>query len=151
MKIIVGSDHGGVRLKAAIVAHLGSLGHEVFDYGTHDGASVDYPDVARPVAQAVAAGEFPRGVLVCGTGQGVAMAANKVAGVRAAVVCDTFSAAMATAHNDARVLCLGERVVGVGLALRCVDAWLESEFEGGRHSRRVGKIEPGVGAEEEGS
>lgn len=143
MKIAVGCDHGGLRLKRAVAEHLAAAGHEVHDVGTHGPESVDYPEFARPVAVGVASGQFERGVLVCGTGQGVAMTANAVPGVRAAVVSDTFSAAMATKHNDARVLCLGERVLGVGLALECVDAWLNSSFEGGRHSRRVAKIEGG--------
>ena len=144
MKIALGSDHGGLRLKSAVAAHLTALGHEIEDFGTHGPGSVDYPEFARPVALAVAAGTFERGVLVCGTGQGVAMTANTVPGVRAAVVADTFSASMATLHNDARVLCLGERVVGTGLALACIDAWLNAKFEGGRHARRVAKIEGGA-------
>jgi ribose 5-phosphate isomerase B len=141
MQIAIGSDHAGLTLKAALKEHLGALGHEVSDLGTHDGSSVDYPDFAHAVATAVVGGAAERGILVCGTGQGMAMAANKVPGVRAAVVSDTFSAEMVSRHNDARVLCLGERVVGPGLALSLVDAWLGAAFEGGRHQRRVSKIE----------
>lgn len=141
MKIAVGSDHAGLSLKRFLAEHLRGRGHEVDDLGTHDAASCDYPDFAHAVARAVAEGRAERGLLVCGTGQGMAMAANKVPGVRAAVVSDTFSARMATLHNDARVLCLGERVVGPGLAQACLDAWLDATFEGGRHGRRVDKIE----------
>ncbi|MBX2800278.1 MAG: ribose 5-phosphate isomerase B [Myxococcales bacterium] len=141
MKVAVGSDHAGLSLKAEVIGHLQALGHEVHDVGTHGSESVDYPDFGRQVASMVADGGAERGVLVCGTGQGMAMAANKIPNVRAAVVSDTFSARMAMLHNDARVLCLGERVVGAGLALQLVDAWLGETFEGGRHARRVGKIE----------
>ena len=108
--------------------------------GTHDSASIDYPDYAEVVARRVAAGQAERGVLVCGTGIGMSIAANKVDGVRAAVVSETFSAQMAMEHNDARVLCLGERVTGPSLAETCVAAWLQASFAGGRHERRVGKI-----------
>ncbi len=143
MRIAVGADHGGYELKEALCTHLGGLGHEVVDHGPDGTSSVDYPDYGRKVAQAVASGDADRGVLVCGTGQGMAMTANKVSGVRAAVVSDVFSAQMAMLHNDARVLCLGQRVVGPGLAVTLLDAWLGAEFEGGRHARRVGKIESG--------
>lgn len=141
MRIAVGSDHAGFALKEKVAAHLRQRGHDVVDRGTTSTASVDYPDYAAAVARDVASGDVERGVVVCGTGQGSAMAANKVKGVRAAVVGDTFSAVMAMAHNDARVLCLGERVTGAGLALACVDAWLETAFEGGRHAQRVAKID----------
>lgn len=143
MRIAVGSDHAGRSLKDQVAEHLRQLGHEVDDLGTHGSESVDYPDFGRQVALAVAQERAERGVLVCGTGQGMAMTANKVPGIRAAVVADALSAQMAMAHNDARVLCLGERVVGPGLALVLVDAWLGASFEGGRHARRVGKIEVG--------
>ena len=141
MKIAIGSDHGGFRLKAEVVAHLLGLGHDVEDVGTHDGTSCDYPDVAQVACARLSIGGVDRVILVCGTGQGMAIAANKHPQIRAAVVSDTFSAAMASAHNDAAVLCLGERVLGTGLALACVDAWLGTAFEGGRHARRVEKIE----------
>jgi len=141
MRIAVGSDHAGFHLKEKVAAHLRQRGHDVVDHGTDSTASVDYPDFAAAVARDVASGAADRGVVVCGTGQGSAMAANKVKGVRAAVVGDTFSAEMAMAHNDARVLCLGERVTGPGLAIACVDAWLAAAFEGGRHTQRVAKID----------
>jgi len=140
MRLALGCDHGGLRLKQHIKAVLIELGHTVDDLGTHDSKSTDYPDYAEKVARRVAAGESDRGVLVCGTGIGMSIAANKVDGVRAAVVSDAFSARMASEHNDARVLCLGERVVGTSLAELCLKAWLDAEFEGGRHSRRVDKI-----------
>ncbi|MEZ4239445.1 MAG: ribose 5-phosphate isomerase B [Myxococcota bacterium] len=141
MRIAIGSDHAGFELKAVLAAHLREAGHTVDDVGTHDTQSVDYPDYAGLVGHAVARGEAERGVLVCGTGQGMAMAANKIPGVRAAVVNDTFSARMVTLHNDARILCLGQRVVGQGLALELLDAWLGETFAGGRHAGRVAKIE----------
>ncbi|MEZ4321378.1 MAG: ribose 5-phosphate isomerase B [Myxococcota bacterium] len=141
MTIAISSDHAGNVLRAAILEWLVERGYPVTDLGPQPGESVDYPDRARPLAEAVRDGRFDRGILVCGTGQGMAIAANKVPGVRAAVVADAFSARMAMAHNDARVLCLGERVVGAGVALDCVEGWLATEFEGGRHARRVGKIE----------
>lgn len=141
MRIAIASDHGGLRLKAAIVSHLEQRGVSVDDLGPHSDGSVDYPDFAHMLCRRILAGEFDRGVLVCGTGQGMAMSANRHSGLRAAVVADVFSARMAMLHNDARVLCLGERVVGPGLALSLVDAWLDAEFEGGRHARRVEKIE----------
>jgi len=140
MKIAIGADHGGYRLKACIIEHLREQGHQVQDFGTDGPGSVDYPDFARPVAKAVSAGEFERGILVCGTGIGVSIAANKVRGTRAALCGEAYSARMSRAHNDANVLCLGERVIGEGLALDIVDTWLETDFEGGRHARRVAKI-----------
>lgn len=144
MKIAVAADHGGFRLKDTVVAHLLASGHDVVDLGVHDEESVDYPDLAHALCARVVGDEVERGILVCGTGQGMAISANKTPGLRAAVVSDPFSARMASAHNDARVLCLGERVVGASLALECVDAWLSTAFEGGRHARRVGKIEGGA-------
>ncbi|MDG1480586.1 MAG: ribose 5-phosphate isomerase B [Myxococcota bacterium] len=141
MRIVVGSDHAGLKLKTELVSYLKTLdGVELSDLGTHTADSCDYPDYARPVALAVANGEADWGLLVCGTGVGMSMAANKVAGVRAAVISDTFSAAATRQHNDANVLCIGERVVGGGLALAIVKAWIATEFEGGRHQRRVNKI-----------
>ena len=140
MKIAVGSDHGGLSIKATVLEALVAKGHDVIDMGTYTTDSVDYPDIAKTVADAVSAGEVTRAVLVCGTGLGMSIAANKVAGVRAAVVTDTFSAQMASEHNNANILCLGERVVGKGLALALLDAWMDAEFGGGRHARRVGKI-----------
>ena len=140
MRIATGSDHAGLKLKLELVSHLTGLGHEVEDLGTHTESSCDYPDFAAAVGARVAAGDADFGLLVCGTGVGMSIAANKVAGVRAAVVSDTFSAHATRQHNDANVLCLGERVVGGGLARDILDAWLGARFEGGRHQRRVDKI-----------
>lgn len=141
MKIVIASDHAGLDLRRALAERLASLGHEVEDLGTHTRESCDYPHFAHAVTERVAGGSAERGVLVCGTGQGMAMAANRRPGVRAAVVADPFSASMAMAHNDARVLCLGARVVGEGVAFACLDAWLGATYEGGRHARRVAQIE----------
>jgi ribose 5-phosphate isomerase B len=121
---------------------LRELGHEVVDLGTKDATASDYPDFARHVAEIVARGEAERGLLCCGTGIGMSITANKVPGVRAAVVSDPYSARMSRAHNDANVLCLGERVVGSGIAKECLKTFLETAFEGGRHAKRVEKIEP---------
>lgn len=143
MRWVVGSDHGGVNLRKRLVEHLRAGGHEVLhELGPDDAAqSVDYPDIAVAVCERVLAEPNARGLLVCGTGQGVAMAANRIPGIRAAPVGDTFSARMARAHNDANVLCLGERVVGPGLAVELLEAFAAAAFEGGRHARRVDKIE----------
>lgn len=140
MKIAIGADHGGFSLKEDIKQLLDELGYEYQDFGTHSRDSVDYPDVAVPVAQAVAAGQFDRGILICGTGIGIGIAANKVKGIRAALVHDTFSAHASREHNDANILTMGERVIGPGLARDIVKIWLNTEFEGGRHERRVTKI-----------
>ena len=139
-KLVIGSDHGGFTLKEAIKKHLAERGVAVMDMGTHSLDSVDYPDVAVAVARAVAAGEYERGILICGTGVGVSIAANKVPGIRAALCHDTFSAAMSREHNDANILTMGERVIGQGLACMIVDTWLSSAFSGGRHARRVEKL-----------
>ncbi|KDN58211.1 MAG: ribose 5-phosphate isomerase B [Exiguobacterium sp.] len=140
MKIAIGADHGGFNLKKDIVGLLEELGHEYKDFGTHSAESIDYPDVAIPVAEAVAAGEFDRGILICGTGIGIGIAANKVKGIRAALVHDSFSAKATRQHNDSNIMTLGERVVGPGLALDLVETWLDTSFEGGRHSNRVDKM-----------
>ncbi len=140
MKIITGSDHGGLSLKRVLIERMRGQGHEVADVGTDSSASCDYPDYAVLVARAVAAGEAEFGLLVCGTGQGMAMSANRVPGVRAAVVSDTFTAHATREHNDANVLCLGERVVGPGLAGEILDTFLGASFEGGRHAGRVAKL-----------
>ncbi len=140
MRIAAGSDHAGLRLKRALISHLESLGHEVDDLGTHENVSCDYPDFAERVGGAVAGGAAEWGLLCCGTGVGMAMAANRVPGVRAAVVSESFSARLTREHNDANVLCLGERVIGEGLARQIVSAWLGAEYEGGRHQRRLDKI-----------
>jgi len=141
MRICIGSDHAGYELKTAVKAHLLALGHEVEDLGTYEPqVSVDYPDYGRRVAQQVAAGAGELGIVICGTGIGVSIAANKVRGIRAALCTDSYMARMARLHNDANVLALGGRVVGVGLALDIVDAFLITAFEGGRHSARVEKL-----------
>lgn len=142
MRVAMGSDHAGLELKRVLADHLRVAGHDVLDLGTDDERSCDYPDFAKAVCDVVRSGTAERGVLVCGTGQGMAMTANKVPGIRAAVVSDTFSARMAMMHNDARVLCLGQRVVGAGLAVEILNAWLSATFEGGRHANRVAKMEP---------
>ena len=140
MKLAIGCDHGGLNIKAVLTAELTKAGHLVEDLGTYTADSVDYPEIAKLVADQVASGASDLGILVCGTGQGMAMSANKVAGVRAAVVTDVFSARMAREHNNANILCLGERVVGAGLGIDLLNAWLNASFEGGRHDRRVGEI-----------
>jgi ribose 5-phosphate isomerase B len=141
MKISIACDHGGLELKGAVASALARWGHEVSDQGVNDPRSVDYPDYALRVARQVASGEAELGVLVCGTGIGMSIAANKVRGIRAALAGDEFSARMARAHNDANVLCLGNRVVGIGAGVDIVKAWLESSFEGDRHQRRLDRIE----------
>ena len=140
MTIAIGSDHGGFRLKEEIKNLLTELGREYRDFGTHSPASVDYPDIAASVARAVASGECEMGILICGTGIGISIAANKVRGIRAALCGDEFSAQMAREHNDANILALGERVTGPGLARAIVTKWLTSEFAGGRHTQRLCKI-----------
>lgn len=141
MKIMVGSDHGGFELKEKIVAHLRFLEHEVVDSGTYGPESVDYPHYAIKVARAVAAGEAERGILVCGSGIGMSMTANRVAGVRAVLAYEPYGAKMSRRHNDSNVLCLGGRFTGQDLAFEIVDAWLRENFEGGRHQRRVELID----------
>ena len=140
MKLAIGSDHGGFRLKEAIKTYLLAHDYEVTDFGTESEDSCDYPDFALPVAEAVAKGEYDRGILICGTGIGIGIVANKVKGVRAALCHDTFSAEACRNDNDANILTMGERIVGEGLALKIVETFLNSDFEGGRHQRRVDKI-----------
>lgn len=140
MKLAIGCDHGGYNLKTAILEHLDKKGIEYKDFGCYSTESCDYPDFAEKVAEAIVNGECERGIIVCGTGIGISIAANKVPGIRAAHCTDTFSAKASRQHNDANILALGERITGVGLALDIVDAYLEAEFEGGRHQRRVDKI-----------
>ena len=140
MKLAIGSDHAGLVLKREVRHALDERKLAVEDFGTHTDDSVDYPDFAARVAQAVSRGDCALGVLVCGTGIGMSIAANKVRGVRAAVCTTEFEARMARAHNDANVLCLGSRVVGAGLAKEIVEAFLDQQFEGGRHERRLQKI-----------
>jgi ribose 5-phosphate isomerase B len=139
-KVIAGSDHAGLALRAEAVKVAKAAGFEVEDLGPFSGDSVDYPDYARSVADAVVAGRARLGILVCGTGIGMSIAANKVKGARAAHCTTEFEARMARAHNDANVLCIGERVVGLGLGAAVVKAFLETPFEGGRHARRVQKM-----------
>jgi ribose 5-phosphate isomerase B len=140
MKVSVGADHAGVEAKDALAAALRERGHEVLDRGAQGGASVDYPDFAEKVARDVASGAADRGVLICGTGIGMSMAANKVHGVRAAVCHDEFTARMARRHNDANVICLGARLLAVARIAELAVLFLEEPYEGGRHARRVGKI-----------
>ena len=141
MKIGLGCDHGGYNLKLEIIKHLEAKGIECVDYGTNSAdESVDYPIYGQKVAEAVIAKEFDYGIVCCGTGIGISLAANKVPGIRCAVVSDVFSAKMSKAHNNANMLALGERVLGKGLALELVDAWINTEFEGDRHLRRVNLI-----------
>jgi ribose 5-phosphate isomerase B len=139
-KLIAGSDHAGLALRGEAVKAAKAAGLEVEDLGPFSGESVDYPDYARSVAEAVAAGRARIGLLVCGTGIGMSIAANKVKGIRAAHCTSEFEARMARAHNDANVLCLGERVIGLGLGASIVKVFLETQFEGGRHARRVEKM-----------
>lgn len=140
MKIAIGSDHGGFNLKNTVMERLKEKGYEFKDFGTYSADSCDYPDIAIEVAEKVASGEYDRGILICGTGIGIGIAANKVQGIRAALCHDTFSAHASREHNNANILTMGERVIGAGLALEIVDIWLATEFEGGRHARRVDKI-----------
>lgn len=147
--IALGADHAGFELKQDVKAWLSEHGHRVIDFGTHSTDSVDYPDFAALVARAVQAGDAGRGVLVCGSGIGMAMAANKVAGVRAAVAGDAATARLSRQHNDANVLALGARTLAPAEARLIVAAWLETPFEGGRHARRVGKLAELDGAREE--
>lgn len=141
MKIAIGSDHGGFHLKSSIVDYVKSLGHEVKDFGTYSEESCDYPDISQAVAKEIVNGNYDRGILICGTGIGIGIAANRIPGIRAALCHDTFSAQASRAHNNANILTMGERVIGQGLAMEIVRVWLESEFEGGRHERRINKIE----------
>jgi ribose 5-phosphate isomerase B len=141
MRIAVGADHLGLPLKESVKRHLEVLGHEVVDFGVGDETPVDYPDVAVVVAQEVAADRFERAILVCGTGIGMAITANKVPGVRAANVADPYSAERARASNNAQVLCLGARVVAPQVADILVDHWLAAEFQGGDSARKVSKMD----------
>ena len=140
MRIALGSDHGGYELKEVILKHLEAQGLTVQDLGTYSSDSVDYPKYGFAVGNAIIKGEADLGIVICGTGQGISMAANKIKGIRAAVCSDTFSARMAREHNNANVLSLGARVIGNGLALDIVDIFLKSEFLGGRHALRVNLI-----------
>ena len=138
--IAIGCDHGGFNLKQEVMKHLTEKGLEYKDYGTYNTDSCDYPIYAEAVANAVVSGECDRGILICGTGIGISIAANKVNGARCALCSDCFSAEMSRAHNNANLLALGGRTIGPELAKRIVDSFLDAEFEGGRHARRVGLI-----------
>ena len=141
LPIAIGCDHAALELKLQLRAVLEQRGERVHDVGTHDEASCDYPDFAHMLAKGVASGTYDRGVLVCGTGIGMSISANRHRGVRAAVCSDTFSARMTRMHNDANVICVGSRVVGAGLARDIVELFLKTEFEGGRHQKRIDKID----------
>ncbi len=140
MKIAIGCDHGGLEHKNAIIAHLKERGFEVVNFGTDTLDSVDYPDIAVKVCNAVVNHECDRGILVCGTGIGMSIAANKVKGIRAAALSDHFSAKYTRLHNDANILCLGGRVIGIGTALELTDIFTDTDYEGGRHQKRLDKI-----------
>ena len=146
MRIAIGSDHAGFRYKEAIRAHLAREGHEVKDFGTYGDASTDYPTWIRPVAEAVARGEFERGIVLGGSGNGEAMVANRVKGVRCSLAWNLESAKLGRAHNDANCLSLGERMMTEQEALAIVDAWLTTPFEGGRHVKRIQMIDAGDAA-----
>jgi ribose 5-phosphate isomerase B len=139
-KIAIGCDHAGYELKEILKTHLESKGLEVVDYGTYTPDSVDYPDFAHKVAAAIESEHFEKGILICGTANGIAMAANKHAGIRAAIAWTEAVARMARLHNDANIICLPARVISAQLARDCVDIFLSTDFEGGRHERRVNKI-----------
>ena len=136
----IGSDHGGFALKQEIMKHLTERGIEYHDYGTYSDESCDYPEYGEATARAVASGECDRGIVICGTGIGISLAANKVHGIRCALCGDCYSAEMTRRHNDANMLALGARVLGEGLALKIVDTFLDTPFEGGRHARRIEKL-----------
>lgn len=140
MKIGIGNDHSALELKAEIIELLENKGHEVVDFGTNSAESCDYPVYGEKVARAVVSGEVDQGILICGTGLGISLAANKVKGIRAAVCSEPFTARMARQHNNCNILAFGARVVGGELAKMIVETWLDTEFEGGRHQRRVDMI-----------
>ncbi len=140
MRIAIGSDHAGFAMKQAIVGLLSELGYSYEDFGCFSSDSVDYPDIARPVAEAVSQKKFDQGILICSTGIGMSIVANKVSGIRAALCHDTFSARRAREHNDANVLCLGAWIIGQGQMRDIVTTYLSTDFVGGRHAKRVEKI-----------
>jgi len=142
MRLAIGCDHGGIDLKEPIIAVLGEHGVEVVDKGCHSRESVNYPDFAEAVCRAVLGGEAERGILVCGTGIGMSMAANRHPGIRAALCHDEFTARMSREHNDANILCLGARVIGAGVARAIVETWISTEFAGGRHLTRIEMFSP---------
>ena len=138
--IAIGSDHGGYALKQEVMAFLDSQGIAYRDYGCYTEESCDYPDIAVPICEAVTSGESEKGILICGTGIGISMSANKIKGIRAALCADYYSAKYTRLHNDANVICMGGRTIGGGLACELVDVFLHTDFEGGRHQRRVDKV-----------
>ncbi len=138
--ISIGCDHGGYELKCHIIKHLEEKGIEIKDFGCFDENSVDYPDIAKKVCNSILTGETDRGILVCGTGIGMSIAANKFKGIRAAHVTDVYSATMTKQHNNSNIICLGGRITGRELAFMIIDAWIENEFLGGRHQNRIDKI-----------
>ena len=138
--LAIGCDHGGFELKEHILKHLKNKGLEVKDFGCYDENSVDYPDIAEKVGRVVSSGECESGILICGTGIGISIAANKIKGIRAALCSDVYSAKMTKEHNNANIICMGGRVIGRELAFMIVDTWLEAEFQGGRHQARIEKI-----------
>ena len=140
MKIALGCDHGGLEHKNAIGEFLKEAGHEVVDFGIYEQVSVDYPDIAKKVCESIIKGETERGILVCGTGIGMSIAANKYKGIRAAACSEHFSAKYTRLHNNSNILCLGGRVVGVGTAIELAELFVNTEFEGGRHQKRIDKI-----------
>lgn len=140
MKIAIGCDHGGFEHKNAIAEHLRERGFEVNDFGIYENKSVDYPEIALKVANSVKSGDNDLGILVCGTGIGMSLAANKVNGIRAAALSDYFSAKYTRLHNNSNILCLGGRVIGIGTAIELADVFVDTEFEGGRHQRRIDMI-----------
>jgi ribose 5-phosphate isomerase B len=140
MKVAIASDHGGMNIRREIIKLMDDMGIKYIDLGCEFDNSVDYPDFAIPVAEKVVSNEVDRGILICGTGIGMSIAANKVKGVRCALVHDIFSAKATREHNDTNILAMGERVIGIGLALEIVKTWLITPFEGGRHENRVNKI-----------
>ena len=140
MKIAIACDHGAYTLKEAVKKHLTEKGYEVEDFGTHSLDSCDYPDFAGPAAQAVAAGKCDRGIVLCTTGIGVSITANKVKGIRCALLHDLLSAKMTRQHNDTNMMAIGAAITGEKLALAIIDTWLTTEFEGGRHQRRIDKM-----------
>lgn len=140
MKIAIGNDHAAVEMKNEIKEYLESKGHEVINFGTDTSASCNYADYGKAVGKAVAAGEVDGGILICGTGVGISLAANKVKGVRAAVCSEAVTAHLTKLHNNANIICFGARIVGMETAKAIVDAWMETEFEGGRHQARVDMI-----------
>ena len=141
MKIAIGNDHAGVEFKNKIMQELRSKGYEIMNVGTDTLDSVDYPDIAKKVSEKVLNGEAKFGILICGTGIGISIAANKIKGIRAALCHNEYTAKLARLHNDANIIALGARVLGEDLGLACVEAFVNTEFEGGRHAKRVGKIE----------